>query len=56
MLDVKNKTQKKRCPRCGGNIFIDVDVYGTFEHCFKCGHIQDLANVRKPMAKDNSKS
>jgi ribosomal protein S27AE len=56
MLDAKRKTEKKRCPRCGGNIFIDVDQYGTFEHCLRCGHIQDLANGRQTMAKDISKS
>ena len=38
---------KQRCPKCGGNIYIDMDYYleGSFinwceqEHCLQCGHV-----------------
>jgi hypothetical protein len=33
------------CSRCGGNIFLDSDQYGWFEHCLRCGHTRDLPSV-----------
>jgi ribosomal protein S27AE len=32
----------KKCPKCGGNVFIDRDVYGWYEKCLQCGYTQDL--------------
>jgi hypothetical protein len=27
----------KRCPRCGGNIYVDSDRFGWYEQCLQCG-------------------
>ena len=32
----------KRYPRCGGNIFMDKDIYGWYEQCLQCGRSSDL--------------
>ncbi len=29
----------KDCPRCGGDIFIDIDEQGWFNHCLQCGYV-----------------
>jgi ribosomal protein S27AE len=31
-----------RCPKCGGNIYLDSDEHGWFEHCLQCGYTSDL--------------
>ncbi len=36
---------KKRCPRCGGNIYLEEDSYGGYEHCLQCGYDCDLKNI-----------
>ena len=30
--------KSKRCPRCGGNIFLDEDTMGYYEQCLQCGY------------------
>lgn len=52
-MNGKNLDGKKACPRCGGNIFLDADQYGWFEHCLRCGHTRDLPSVE---VKNNSRS
>lgn len=36
---------KKQCPRCGGNIYLEEDTFGCYEHCLQCGYDCDLENV-----------
>ncbi len=28
----------KSCPRCGGDLYTDKDVYGSYIACLQCGH------------------
>ena len=35
----------KRCPKCGGNIFLEEDIFGCYEHCLQCGYDCDLENI-----------
>ncbi len=28
----------RRCPKCGGNIYLDKDHYGWYEQCLQCGY------------------
>ncbi len=35
----------KNCPRCGGDIFIDKDMYGWYEQCLQCSHRCDLKKL-----------
>jgi len=32
----------RSCPRCKGDIFIDRDYLGWYEHCLQCGYQHDL--------------
>lgn len=32
------KWRLKSCPRCEGDIFLDRDLSGWFEHCIQCGY------------------
>ena len=47
----------RACPRCGGDLYVTEDVYGSFHQCMQCGHIQDVldegvtASVKRPAAK-----
>lgn len=36
---------KTRCPKCGGNIYIDSDHYGWFEGCLMCGYVRNLKKM-----------
>ena len=33
----------KSCPKCGGDIFLENDMIGWYEHCLQCGFNRDLA-------------
>ncbi len=28
----------KDCPRCGGDTFIDADIYGWYQQCLQCSY------------------
>jgi hypothetical protein len=32
----------RSCPRCGGDVFIDRDLYGWYEKCLQCGYCCEL--------------
>ena len=36
---------KKRCPKCGGNIYLDKDFYGWYEECLQCSHSRHLETI-----------
>ncbi|MCK5577732.1 MAG: hypothetical protein KAI14_05385 [Dehalococcoidales bacterium] len=29
----------KKCPKCGGDIFLDIDGQTWFDHCLQCGYV-----------------
>ncbi len=31
-----------RCPKCGGNLYLDRDYNGWYEQCLQCAYIKDL--------------
>jgi len=35
----------KRCPKCGGNLFLEEDSFGCYEHCLQCGYDGDTENI-----------
>ncbi len=37
----------KGCPRCKGDILIDRDHIGWYEHCLQCGYQRDLESLTK---------
>lgn len=44
---VKRGFTRKRCPKCGGNVFLDKDrdMRGWYEQCLQCGRTFDLPDV-----------
>ncbi len=34
-----------RCPKCGGNLYLDRDYNGWYEQCLQCAYMKDLAVV-----------
>lgn len=34
-----------RCPKCGGNLYMDRDYNGWYEQCLQCAYMKDLAVV-----------
>ena len=32
----------KSCPRCNGDIFINKEADGRYEHCLLCGYVRDV--------------
>jgi hypothetical protein len=37
--------EQVRCPKCGGKIFFDKDLYGWYEKCLYCGWCRDLPGI-----------
>jgi hypothetical protein len=35
----------KKCPRCGGDMFIDRDIYGWYEKCLQCSCCCELRGL-----------
>jgi len=42
---MRGRFTQKRCPKCGGNIFLDRDLYGWYEKCLQCGYTCDLETI-----------
>ncbi|MFC1958216.1 hypothetical protein ACFLVQ_01440 [Chloroflexota bacterium] len=43
----------RSCPRCGGDMFIDKDMYGWKEQCLQCSYqseLKDLTEFDKQVA------
>jgi DNA-directed RNA polymerase subunit M/transcription elongation factor TFIIS len=42
----------RRCPKCGGNLYIDKDHHGWYEQCLQCSYMRDLKVIyehKKPV-------
>ena len=37
----------RRCPKCGGNLYIDRDWQGWYEQCLQCAYMRDFEVVYK---------
>ena len=42
---MKKVLMKTRCPRCGGNIYLEEDYFGSYESCLQCGYDGDTENI-----------
>lgn len=36
----------KSCTRCGGDLYLEHDIYGTYRICLQCGAIRDEEETR----------
>ena len=44
-----------RCPKCGGNLYLDRDYIGWYEQCLQCAYMKDLGVVYQNKKKTESK-
>jgi len=43
----------KDCPRCGGDIFMDIDENGWLGHCLQCGYMgRAAARMPEPLVRE----
>lgn len=35
----------KSCPRCKGDVLVDLDHHGWYEECLQCGYQRDLKDI-----------
>ncbi len=35
----------KVCPRCGGKMLLNNDLYGWYEQCLQCSYLRDLDDI-----------
>ncbi len=40
----------KSCPRCGGDMHVNRDIYGDYKECLQCGLMEDVENPRSIFA------
>ena len=45
-----------RCPKCGGNLYLDRDHIGWYEQCLQCAYIKDLGVVYKSKKKEEKET
>jgi ribosomal protein S27AE len=38
----------KSCPKCGGDIFLDIDEDIWFDHCLQCGYMRISSDMVCP--------
>ncbi len=48
-----NLVRRQRCPKCGGNLYIDTDYYGTVEKCLQCGYTHDVEVIHPKKQEEN---
>ncbi len=46
------RLRRSRCPKCGGNLYVDTDYYGTVEKCLQCGYSRDLEVIQPKKQED----
>ena len=42
----QNSPKLKRCPRCGGNLFMDKDHDGWYMECLQCSFTRELERIQ----------
>ena len=45
-----------RCPKCGGNLYLDRDYIGWYEQCLQCSYMKDLGVVYQSRKKAEEKA
>ena len=51
----------RSCPKCGGDVFLDIDEHIWFDHCLQCGYMRRRSGINCPqcgfeMLLDNNKA
>jgi len=45
-----------RCPKCGGNLYLDRDYIGWYEQCLQCSYMKDLKVVYQSKKKEEKET
>jgi ribosomal protein S27AE len=45
---MRRSAGSRRCPRCGGNIFMEKDYDDWQMNCIQCGYTRDLDIMSEP--------
>ncbi len=49
----------KSCPRCTGDLVLELDHWGLYEQCIQCGYLRDLDSVveakKQPVQEESKK-
>lgn len=51
-LRMRAEFRLKGCPRCGGDMYDDVDVYGAYVACLQCGRY--ICQARPPGCREGA--
>ncbi len=44
----------KGCPKCGGDVYLDSDIYGElYQKCIQCGYVRHMKTVAKKVKTGN---
>jgi len=46
----------KSCPRCNGDLFLDQEIDGWYEHCILCGYVRDVPRAEVVEMRSRSKA
>jgi hypothetical protein len=41
-MKYKNKISLNACPKCKGDMYLDIDAYGVYWKCLQCGRFFEL--------------
>ena len=41
----------RACPKCGGDLFMDRDMYGGYVKCLQCGLMRHTEEEQRPAAR-----
>ena len=44
----------KCCPRCGGALFRECDIYGCDVECLQCGHVMPREKLEELLGRDRA--
>ena len=57
---VRPRLRLKSCPRCKGDLALDLDQWGLYEQCIQCGYLHDLEDTvtvkQQPIQKISTKN
>jgi Zn ribbon nucleic-acid-binding protein len=46
---------RAKCPKCGGNVYLDSDHFGWYEECLQCGFTRNLQKVVRVETEEGDK-
>ncbi|MBI2954632.1 MAG: hypothetical protein HYY30_09985 [Chloroflexi bacterium] len=54
--DVRNLMCLKCCPKCGGALFRECDIYGCDVECLQCGYVMPRERLEEMLGKERTQT